>query len=94
MARTYQRKGGKAVSSPAPAKGAPRVGPSKNSKKNRRAGKESLKSRLLKWFGVALLCGVVAALFFAAGGYLGLVRSVGELEEPQVTSSHPTYIYS
>ncbi len=94
MARTYQRRGGKAVSSPAPAKGTPRVGPSKNSKKNRARGKESLKARLLKWLGVVLLCGIVAALFFVAGGYLGLVRSVGALEEPQVASSHPTYIYS
>ncbi|WP_207955711.1 transglycosylase domain-containing protein [Rubrobacter marinus] len=94
MARTYQRRGGKAVSSPAPGKGTLRVGPSKDAKKNRGRGKESLKARILKWFGVALLCGVVAALFFVAGGYLGLVRSVGELEEPPVVSSHPTYIYS
>ncbi|MDP9427308.1 MAG: transglycosylase domain-containing protein [Actinomycetota bacterium] len=94
MARTYQKKSGKAVSNPASAKGAKLIGPSKSTKKGRNRGKESLKARILKWFGVVMLCGIVAAIFFAAGGYLGLVRSVGELGEPQVTSSHPTYIYS
>ena len=94
MARTYQRRGGKAVTNPTPNKGAMRIGPSKNIKKSSARGKESLKARLLKWVGIALLCGIVAAAFFVAGGYLGLVRSVGNLEEPQMVSSHPTYIYS
>ncbi len=94
MASTYQRRGGKAVTNPTPVKGATRIGPSKNIKKSRTRSKDGLKARLLKWLGVALLCGIVAAAFFVAGGYLGLVRSVGNLEEPQVVSSHPTYIYS
>ena len=94
MARTYHRRGGKAVTNPTPNKGATRIGPSKNTKKSSARSKEGLKARLLKWLGVALLCGIVAAAFFVAGGYLGLVRSVGDLEEPRVVSSHPTYIYS
>ena len=94
MARTYQKRGGKVVLDPASAKGATRTVPSRSVKKSGDPGKNGLKGRILKWLGVAVLCGAVAAVFFVAGGYLGLVRSVGGLEEPQVTSSHPTYIYS
>lgn len=94
MARTYQKKGSKTVSNPASAKGATLLGRPKNTKKSRNRGKENLKARILKWFGMVMLCGIVAAIFFVAGGYLGLVRSVGGLGEPRVTSSHPTYIYS
>ncbi len=41
-----------------------------------------------------LLAGFVAGIFFLAGGYLGLVRSVDQLEAPQNVETHPTYIYS
>ena len=37
---------------------------------------------------------LVAALGFAAGAYLGLMKSVTELGKPQNVETHPTYIYS
>ncbi len=40
------------------------------------------------------LCVLVAGLAFAAGGYLGLVKSVQMLDEPRSDKTHPTYIYS
>ena len=94
MARTYQRRGGKAVANAVPVKGTTRIAPSKKAKNNRNSGTHYFKARILKWLGILSLCAVVAGIFLVAGGYLGLVRSVGELEEPQVVSSHPTYIYS
>ncbi|HEV2091557.1 MAG TPA: transglycosylase domain-containing protein [Rubrobacter sp.] len=36
----------------------------------------------------------VAGLSFAAGGYLGIVHGVKQLEAPQNFETHPTYIYS
>ena len=44
--------------------------------------------------GVFLLCVLVAGVAFGAGGYLGLVKSVERLDEPQNVETHPTYIYS
>jgi membrane peptidoglycan carboxypeptidase len=52
------------------------------------------KSSLLRVFRALLLTGFVAGVCFVAGGYLGLVRSVGQLDAPQNTETHPTYIYS
>jgi penicillin-binding protein 1A len=48
----------------------------------------------LRAVGILLLCLVVAGLAFAAGGYLGIVRAVAQLEAPQNVETHPTYIYS
>ena len=97
MARTYQGRGGKAVTNSMPVKGATRIAPSNRAKptqNNLSGGTVTLRARIFKWLGVLFLCAIVAGVFVLAGGYLGLVRSVGELEEPQVVSSHPTYIYS
>jgi len=91
MARTY--KGGRA-GSVAP----PKLGKSKRyptSSKKRAAAKQNLRARVLRGIGIFLLCCVVAAVAFTAGGYLALVRVVGGLEEqPAPATSHPTYIYS
>jgi membrane peptidoglycan carboxypeptidase len=40
------------------------------------------------------LCVLVGGLAFAAGGYLGLIKSVQRLDEPRTYETHPTYIYS
>ncbi len=37
---------------------------------------------------------MVAALAFAAGGYVGVIRGVKQLEAPQNLETHPTYLYS
>ncbi|HEU4846961.1 MAG TPA: transglycosylase domain-containing protein, partial [Rubrobacteraceae bacterium] len=44
--------------------------------------------------GIILLCALVAGVAFAAGGYVGLIRSVDRLGEPRNAETHPTYIYS
>jgi penicillin-binding protein 1A len=44
--------------------------------------------------GIIFLCGVAAGIAFAAGAYLGLVKSVDRLDEPRNVETHPTYIYS
>lgn len=54
----------------------------------------SSRTRILRWAGYALLCCLVAALSAVAGGYLGLVKAVGNLDEVSAGPSHPTYIYS
>ena len=63
-------------------------------KKKRNFKKGVLRSRLLRWTGIVLLCFLVAVLAFAVGGYLGLMRAVDSLEEPSAVTSHPTYVYS
>jgi membrane peptidoglycan carboxypeptidase len=37
---------------------------------------------------------LVGGVAFAAGGYLGLIKSVQKLDEPRIYETHPTYIYS
>jgi len=44
--------------------------------------------------GLLFLCVLVSGVAFAAGGYLGLVKSVKKLDEPRTYETHPTYIYS
>jgi len=44
--------------------------------------------------GILFLCALVAGVAFAAGGYLGLIKSVQQLDEPRTYETHPTYIYS
>lgn len=89
MARTYQRKGGTSAPRPSRKKNTRSPAPSK-----RRRVRGGWRQRLLRWVVIFLLCCVVGSIFFVAGGYVGLVRSVGALEEPEVVESHPTYIYS
>jgi membrane peptidoglycan carboxypeptidase len=56
--------------------------------------RKSLASRILRGIGVVLLCVLVCGAAFAAGGYLGLIQSVQNLDEPRTYETHPTYIYS
>jgi penicillin-binding protein 1A len=53
-----------------------------------------IRRRILRAIGVFLLCVAVAAIGFAAGSYVGVVKVVDGLEEPGRISTHPTYIYS
>ena len=48
----------------------------------------------MRWAGVLLLCCLVAALSAIAGGFLGLVEAVEDLDQVSAGPSHPTYIYS
>jgi membrane peptidoglycan carboxypeptidase len=49
---------------------------------------------ILRVLGILCLCVLVAGVGIAAGGYLGLVKSVERLGEPRNLETHPTYIYS
>jgi penicillin-binding protein 1A len=91
VARTYYKgRGGSAAR--------PKIGKNKGYAayaKERAAAEQTLKARLLRGFGVFLLCCAIAGIAFAAGGYLALVKVVQGLEEqPTPATSHPTYIYS
>ena len=48
----------------------------------------------MRWAGFLFLCSLVAALSATAGGFLGLVKAVENLDEVSAGPSHPTYIYS
>src|ERR671914_1947400 len=90
MARTYQRRG---------STGSPRRPSSKRqvrlpTTKKRGFPYGDLKTKILRIAGLALLCAAVAGVAFAAGAYVGLIRSVERLGEPQNLETHPTYIYS
>jgi membrane peptidoglycan carboxypeptidase len=91
MARTYQKRRGSTVAAPGTNRGNK---PLTTADKERGPEAVSFRSRVLRWVGIFLLCCGVATLAFAAGGYLGLVRAVGNLSEASVTTSHPTYLYS
>ena len=64
------------------------------SPKKRRSAFHDLRARILRVAGILSLCVLAAGVGLAAGGYLGLVRSVERLGEPQNLETHPTYIYS
>ncbi|HVD35088.1 MAG TPA: transglycosylase domain-containing protein, partial [Rubrobacter sp.] len=51
-------------------------------------------SKILRAVGIFFLCVLVASAAFAAGGYVGLIKSVEKLDEPLAVETHPTYIYS
>jgi membrane peptidoglycan carboxypeptidase len=51
-------------------------------------------SKILRAVGIFCLCVLVGGAAFAAGGYVGLIKSVEKLDEPRAVQSHPTYIYS
>src|SRR5919202_993667 len=93
MARTYQRKRGQGARAKAPRRPV-RLPASKK----RRFPYGDLKSKILRVAGIFALCILASAIGLAAGGYLGLVRSVGQLSdklgEPESVETHPTYIYS
>jgi membrane peptidoglycan carboxypeptidase len=63
-------------------------------RERRPASRKGWASRILRGLGVLFLCVLVGGAAFAAGGYLGLVRSVQRLDEPRTHETHPTYIYS
>lgn len=92
MVRTYQKRGGRAATAPRPGKVARK--PTAASKNKRGYEKESRGVRALRWAGIFALCCFVAALAFVAGGYVGLVKVVENLDEVSAAPSHPTYIYS
>jgi membrane peptidoglycan carboxypeptidase len=62
--------------------------------RQRRFPYEGPKKKILRATGIFFLCVLVAGVGLAAGGYLGLVRSVDRLGKPQNLETHPTYIYS
>ncbi|MDQ3589675.1 MAG: transglycosylase domain-containing protein, partial [Actinomycetota bacterium] len=64
------------------------------SPKKRRSAFRDLRATILRVLGILCLCVLVAGVGFAAGGYLGLVKSVERLGEPRNLETHPTYIYS
>jgi membrane peptidoglycan carboxypeptidase len=95
MARTYQRKtsrGKGASGGRRPAARRPVRLP--EHRKKRGPSRKGPASIILRTIGILFLCVLVAGVAFAAGGYLGLVKSVEKLDEPQTFETHPTYIYS
>ncbi len=66
--------------------------PTKRKKQKSRAA--AIWSRILWALGIALLVLFVGGLAFAAGGYLGIVQGVKQLEAPRTFETHPTYLYS
>src|ERR687894_323754 len=66
--------------------------PAKRKKQKSRAA--AMWSRILWALGIALLVLFVGGLAFAAGGYLGIVQGVKQLDAPRTFETHPTYIYS
>jgi membrane peptidoglycan carboxypeptidase len=95
MARTSQRKTGwgtRAKDSRRPA--SKRQVRLPTSPKKRRSAFRDFRGKILRVLGIFCLCVLVAGVGFAAGGYLGLVKSVQRLGEPRNLETHPTYIYS
>ena len=95
MARTHQRGRGRgpgAGTSKRKGVSRPVKLPARRKKQQSRAA--GILSRILWAFGIALLCLFVAGVAFAAGGYLGVVQGVKQLEAPRTFETHPTYIYS
>ncbi len=95
MARTHQSRRGRGTGagtqkSPAPAR--PVRLPS--GRKKQASKKKGIGAKILRAFGVLLLCLAVGGLAFAAGGYVGVIQAVKKLEAPQNFETHPTYIYS
>src|SRR5215207_10497037 len=66
----------------------------KTNRKGRAPSRNSPASRILLGAGILFLCVLVSGVAFAAGGYLGLVEGVKQLDEPRTYETHPTYIYS
>src|SRR5215211_3844020 len=90
MARTYQKKTSRATVARSPRR--PVRLP--EHRKRQGASRRGLALRILRGMGLLFLCVLVSGVAFAAGGYLGLVKSVKKLDEPRTYETHPTYIYS
>src|SRR5215216_600923 len=63
-------------------------------RKERTVSRKGPASKILRRIGIFFLCMLVGGVAFAAGGYLGLIKSVQKLDEPRIYETHPTYIYS
>jgi membrane peptidoglycan carboxypeptidase len=94
MARTYQSKRGQGTGVRSPQRSRSGRSIRLPTSKKRRFPYGDLKKKILRAAGIFFLCVLVAAIGLAAGGYLGLVRSVDKLGKPQNLETHPTYIYS
>jgi membrane peptidoglycan carboxypeptidase len=92
MVRTYQKRGG-GISTPPRTKTGLKKPPSV-SRKKLGYDKESRGARALRWAVVFVLCCLVALVAVVAGGYVGLVKAVDNLDEVSAAPSRPTYIYS
>ena len=66
----------------------------RSNNRGERPGDRSRGSRFLRWLGFFIVGILVALLSFAAGGYLGLVEKVSDLQGPEAASTYPTYLYS
>jgi membrane peptidoglycan carboxypeptidase len=95
MARTYQSRRGQGTRAKSPRRSPP-GGPVRlpTGSRKRSSAFRGLRSKILRAAGIFLLGVLVAALGFAAGAYIGLIKSVTELGTPQNVETHPTYIYS
>src|ERR671911_40163 len=58
------------------------------------ASRKGPASRLLRGVGIFFLCLLVGGIAFAAGGYLGVIKSGQKQDEARAYENHPTYIYS
>ena len=92
MVRTYQKRGGRVSTPQVPKKGVKK--PPAFPKHKLGYEKQSLRARVLRWVVILVLCCIVAAVAFVAGGYVGLVKAVENLDEVSAAPSRPTYIYS
>ena len=92
MVRTYQNRGGRIATAPRPKRDVKK--PPTISRKKRGYEKESRGARALRWAVIFVLCCFVATVAIVAGGYMGLVNAVENLDEVSAIPSHPTYIYS
>jgi len=90
MARTYQKKASRGER----AREARKPVRLPEHRKGGGSSHGSLASKILRGVGILFLCALVAGVAFAAGGYLGLIKSVQKLDEPRTYETHPTYIYS
>ena len=95
MARTHQRGTGRGTAARTPQ----RKGPSRpinlpTNRRKQKSGAARIWAKVLQVVGIVLLCVVVAGLAFAAGGYLGVVQGVKQLDAPRTFETHPTYLYS
>ena len=95
MARTYQRKTSRGkgdTGARRPTARRPVRLP--EHRKKRGSARKGPASRILRGVGIFFLCVLVAGVGLAAGGYVGLIKSVQKLDEPRTFETHPTYIYS
>jgi len=90
MARTYQKKASRGER----AREARKPVRLPEHRKGGGSSHGSLASKILRGVGILFLCALVSGVAFAAGGYLGLIKSVQKLDEPRTYETHPTYIYS